>query len=183
MDKFGVMLFLLKDYNELGAIHPKSAKEISIEVNLPLSETYLTLKALQKDKLIWRLGRKNQYRYGIKEESLAHLNKLYNCLIKGKEFPSELLFDYKKLDEIADNFLRNSEIKKQEELLQKEIKELLGQLEFIEVNEQFEMIESVIDEIVEKYSPMDFDEKFELYLKGKLNSIWEYIVGARIVVG
>ncbi len=73
------MLFLLKEYNEFGTIHPKSAKEISIEVELAPSETYLTLETLQQDGLIWRVGRKNLYRYGIKEESLAHLNKLFSA--------------------------------------------------------------------------------------------------------
>ncbi len=177
------MLFLLKEYNEFGAIYPKSAKEISIEVELPPSETYLTLEALQQDGLIWRVGRKNLYRYGIKEKYLAQLNKLYLCLINGKELPPKLLIDYQKLDTIAENYEKNFEIKKQEEFLVKEIKAMLGQLDFIEVNDQIDMIDSAVDEIVKTFSPEDFDERFELFLEDKLESIWEYIIGARLVEG
>jgi len=183
MDKFGVMLFLLKEYNEFGVIYPKSAKEISIEVELALSETYLTLEVLQQDGLIWRVGRKNLYRYGIKEKVLAQLNKLYLCLINGKQLPPEMLIDYQKLDEVAENYEKNFDIEKQEELLMKAIKELLSQLVFIEENVRFELIDSAVDEIVEVCSPDNLDEKFEQFLEDKLESIWEYIIGARLVEG
>lgn len=183
MDKLGVMLFLLKEYNEHGINNLKSAKEISIEVNLPLSETYLTLKALQQDGLIKRVGNRNLYRYWLKEKKIAHLNQLYLCLVSGKELPPEMLIDYQKLDGIAESQERNVEIKEQEELLEHEIKKMLSLLEFIDVDNQIDMIDLAVDEIVKAYSPEDFDDNFKSFLMDKLESVWEYIIGAKLVEG
>jgi len=183
MDKFGVMIYLLKEYNEYGTFYPKSAKDISTELNLPLCETYLTLDALQNDGLIWREGKKNFYRYQLNGDNLVYLNKLYLCLTSGKQLPEELLIDYHKLDEIADNHKKFSENLKKEETLSQEIKSLLGRLEFMNEDEQLENIDSTIDDIIEKYSKDEFDESFKSYLEDKLVSIWEYIIGARLVEG
>jgi len=183
MDKLGIMLFLLKEYNKLGVNHPMSAKEISIEVNLPLSETYLTLDVLREDGLIKRVAKRNLYRYWLKEKKIAHLNKIYHSFISGKELPSEMLIDKQRLDEIAEDRERNIEIKEQEELLEQEIKEMIDQLEFIEENDQIDMINLAVDEIIEVYSPENRDARSKAFLENKIESIWEFIIGARLVEG
>ncbi len=177
------MLFLLEEYNKHGINYPKSAKEISIEVNLPLSETYLTLEVLQQDGLIKRVGSRNLYRYWLKEDKLVQLNKLYLCLTTGKELPPEMLIEYQRLDEIAERQERNFAMRKQEELLQQGIKEMLSQVEFIEEDNQIDMIDLAVDEIVEAYSPEGFDDGFKKFLKNKVELIWEFIISARLVEG
>ncbi len=94
-----------------------------------------------------------------------------------------MLIDYQKLDEVAENYEKKFEIEKQEGLLVKEIKALLSQLVFIEYNNRFDMIDSAVDDIVEACSPENLDEKFEQFLEDKLESIWEYIISARLVEG
>ncbi len=94
-----------------------------------------------------------------------------------------MLIDYQKLDEVAENYEKKFEIEKQEGLLVKEIKALLSQLVFIEYNNRIDMIDSAVEDIVEACSPENLDEKFEQFLEDKLESIWEYIISARLVEG
>jgi len=176
---------LISEYTKYGVIYSKSAKDIASILALPLSETYLTLQALQKEGLIWRVGKRNLYRYGLKEKKLATIYQLYNCYIKKKALPIEERINYNQLDQLIHYKQLLLKQKELEEAHQKDISMLLRSIEFLPEEECIEWIHKKVESIIKNYIEMieEHEVNFSRYLEYELDEIWEYIIGAKITGG
>lgn len=175
------LLYLLNDYDEQGVILAKSAKEVANVTDQCISETYKTLDILRELDLIWRVGRRKLYRYGLKTGSdLDQLLELFRCIKYSFSLPKKFISSYETLDQLR-------EVKKQRKRNLKQLREIEQQLKAFEVvpeeqrHDIFEkttskMASKIIDDFVydkgDKEAILEFAEK-------KVDSIWDEIIGAR----
>ncbi|MHA1186174.1 MAG: hypothetical protein ACTSXA_12640 [Candidatus Heimdallarchaeota archaeon] len=153
MDKFKVMSYLLKDFKKYGITYPKKAKKIAEETGISVTETYLTLRDLQEKGLIWRVGKKYKYLYGLKEgPQLDNLVELYSCLVLEYPLPSELEIDSGIFEELLNKNKLKNEIIIREREEQIKIRKGLSQITFLSREEREETINDCISRIIAFYS-------------------------------
>ncbi len=181
MDKFRVIWHLLEEYNVDGVVYPKSAKEITEATKISLTETYRTLQVLKEDGLIWRVGRKNLYRFGLKEKTMPLLDKLYKCIIKNKPLPAELTINLEDLEKLAQKKHFQLENEEKEKEVIDEIKLLLNKIEIIPEEICIDKIKETVEKITENIDLQnDSTEEKREYIQEELEEIMDYIFGARL---
>lgn len=184
MDKFRVIWYLLEEYNVDGVVYPKSAKEIAEVTKISLTETYRTLQGLREDGLIWRVGRRNLYRFGLKEETLSLLDKLYKCIINNKPLPTELTINLEDLEKIAHKKHHQLEIEEKEREVIVDINYLLNKLEIIPEEICINKITGTIERITNSINTQnDSTEKIREYIQEELEEIKDYIFGMKLKGG
>lgn len=181
MDRFRVIWYLLEDYNKHGSIYPKSAKEIAEKTSISLTETYLTLQELKEEGLIWRVGRRNLYRFGLKEEKLQLLDGLFQCVLRNKQLPTELEIRTEQLEKLAYNKQLQSEKEQEQKELISEITNSLSKLEIIEEKVCINKIEIIVNEIIDNINLFDDpDGDFTNFIQEKLTEGKEYVFGLKV---
>ena len=181
------MLYLLKDYINYGIAYPKKAIKIAEEAGIALTETYLTLRDLQVKGLIWRVGKKYKYLYGLKEgPQLDNLVELYNCLVLEYPLPSEFEIDSGIFEELLNKNKLKNEIIIREREEQRKIRKELSQITFLSLEEREETINDCISRIIRFYSnKVDYSTEEELmnFLKTEFESILPILYCAEIKEG
>ncbi|MGC9778976.1 MAG: replication/maintenance protein RepL [Candidatus Heimdallarchaeota archaeon] len=184
MDKFRVIWHLLEDYNKNGAIFSRSAKEIAEITKISLTETYQTLQALTEAGLLWRVGRRNLYRFGLKEKKIPLLDKLHQCIKKNKPLPEELTINLEELEKLAEKKRLLLENEDKEKEIISEINNILNKLEIIPEKICIDKIEETIKEITNNsYKKNDPSENFIECIQEELNEINDYIFGIKFKEG
>lgn len=184
MDKFRVIWHLLEEYNVDGVVCPRSAKEIAKATKISLTETYRTLQVLKEEGLIWRVGRKNLYRFGLKEKTLPMLDKLYKCIIKNKPLPAELTINLEDLEKIAQKKHIQSENEEKERKVIAEIKCLLNKLEIIPEEICIDKMKKIVEKITNNIDLQnDSTEEIREYIQEELEGIKDYIFGVKLKEG
>lgn len=181
MDRFRVVWYLLVDYNKYGTAYPRSAKEIAEKTRISVTETYLTLQALKEVGLLWRVGRRNLYRFGLKEEKLPLLDKLFQCVQNNKELPPELEIDLEELKKLAQERQLQTEHDGEQRKIIDDIEESLSKLEIIEEKICIDKIELIVEEIIENMHWLnDPDKNFINYIQERLEKGKEYVFGLKV---
>jgi len=184
MDKFRVIWHMLEDYNLYGVVSPRSAKEIAEVTKISLTETYRTLQVLKKEGLIWRVGRKNLYRFGLKEKTLPLLDKLYKCITKNKPLPAELMINLEDLEKIAQKKRLQLENEEKEREVITEINYLLNKLDIIPEEICIDKIKETAERITNNIDLQNNStEKIREYVREELEEIKDYIFGVKLKEG
>lgn len=174
------MWHLLNDFTKYGIAYPKSAKEIAIGANIDLSETYATLNDLREKGLIWRVGTKYKYHFGLKEGThLDNLVQLYNSLSFGLLLPSHLRIDTHICYELLQQKELQKEISQKEYLEQNMLIELFSNTNFLSQGRREEVISESITRILNFYSKCNTNSNDEImnFLKIEFESILPFLFG------
>lgn len=187
MDSYKVMWYLLSDFTKYGIAYPRSAKEIAVSANIDLSEAYATLVDLREKGLIWRVGSKYKYRFGLKEGThLDNLVQLYNSLSNGLLLPSHLRIESHKCDELLHQKELQKEISQKEYLEQNMLIELSSNTNFLsQRRRREEVITESITRILNFYSKCNRNSKDEImnFLKIEFESILPFLFGVEKLGG
>lgn len=185
MDKFRVMLYLLNDYTNYGIAYPKKAKEIAAGANIALTETYKTLRDLREKGLIWRVGQKYKYRFGLKEgPQLNNLVQLYDCLTIGQSLPLNLRIESQVLVELQEKNKLNNNIKLRTSEEQKILQIKLSRVRFLSQEGRKKAVTECISRIIEFYSTMDetsSEEEIMSFLRKEFGFFLSTLYGAEII--
>lgn len=180
------MWYLLSDFTKYGIAYPKSAKEIAVSANIDLSEAYATLNDLREKGLIWRVGTKYKYRFGLKEGThLDNLVQLYNCLSIGLLLPSHLRIESHKCDELLHQKELQKEITQKKYLEQNMLKELSSNTNFLSQGRRGEVINESIIRILHFYSKCNTNSNDDImnFLRIEFESILPVLFGIKKLGG
>ncbi len=162
----------------------KKAKVIADGAGIALTETYLTLQELKKKGLIWRIGQKYKYRFGLKEGSqLDNLVQLYNSLALGQALPPHLQISPQAHAELYNRTKLNKEIalkEREEEII---IQNFSSNIRFLSREGRKEAITKCISGIIQFYSKGEeytTDEEINDFLKDEFSSIFSILYAAKI---
>ncbi len=187
MDKFKVMRYLFADFTKYGLVYPKRAREIARGAGIALTETHLTLYELLEKGLIWKIGKKYKYRFGLKEGShLEELEQIYNCLNSWHPLPLDLRLDIKKVENIRAKHEQRAKILQREVEEQREIKEKLKKVKFLPMDEREEALTESISRVTKYCLSRDEktrDEDIRKFLEKEFKSVLSNLYGAEIVGG
>lgn len=176
--------YFLEDYNENGVTYPRSAKEIAMATKISVTETYLTLQALRDAGLIWRVGRRNLYRYGLKEKTMPMLDKLYKRILRNEPIPADLSINIEELEEAAQEARLQLEMRREEREVVFTIIKSLNKIEIIPEEVCIEKLKGIAEAIVNNlHLQNDPTEKFLEYIHSKLKIMKNYIFGVKIKEG
>ena len=176
--------YFLEDYNENGVTYPRSAKEIAMATKISVTETYLTLQALREAGLIWRVGRRNLYRYGLKEKTIPMLDKLYKCILRNEPIPADLSINIEELEKAAQETQLQLEMRREERKVVSIIINSLHRIEIIPEKVCVDKFKGITEVIVNNlHRQNDSTEKFLEYIHSKLKIIKNYIFGVKIKEG
>jgi len=186
MDSYKVIWHLLSDFIIYGIAYPKSAKEIAIGANIDLSETYVTLNDLREKGLIWRVGTKYKYRFGLKTgPHLDNLVQLYNSLSFGLLLPSHLRIDSRICYELQQQKELQKEISHKEYLKQNMLIELFSNTNFLSLRRREKVMDESISRILNFYSKCNTDSNDEImnFLRIEFESILPFLFGVEKLGG
>ena len=175
--------YLLGDFIKYGITYPKKAKEIANRTDIALTETYLTLRELQKKGLIWRVGKKYKYRYGLKEgQQLDNLVQLYDNLTFGQALPLHLRIESQELVELQNRIELNKGILLSEHEERIKIQKLSTHIKFLSQEEREEEISKCLFRILKFYSKRGeytTEEEIMEFLKREFGAIFSTLYAAK----
>lgn len=177
------MWYLLGDFIKYGIAYPKKAKEIANGIDIALTETYLTLQELQKKGLIWRVGKKYKYRYGLKEgQQLDNLVQLYDSLTLEQALPLHLRIESQELVELQNRIDMNKGILLSEHEERIKLQKLSSHIKLLSREGREEEISKCVFRILQFYSERDeytAEEEIMLFLKREFGAIFSTLYAAK----